>query len=134
MRAYLNLAVSNLPRTRVFFLALGFKVNEQFCDEATLAFDLSESSGVMFLSQSKFAPFTPHRIANAHEETEILTALQLETREAVDKMASAALSNGGNEIRNPEDHGFMYTRAFADPDGHIWEPFWMNMEAMEART
>ena len=29
------------------------------------------------------------------------------------------------DVREPEDLGFMYGRAFNDPDGHIWEIFWM---------
>lgn len=31
-----------------------------------------------------------------------------------------------------EDLGFMYGHAFADPDGDIWEPFWMELQAMES--
>ncbi len=42
-----------------------------------------------------------------------------------------ALANGAGAVREPEDHGFMYGHAFADPDGHIWEPFWMNPDAMD---
>jgi hypothetical protein len=26
----------------------------------------------------------------------------------------------------------MYGRSFEDPDGHIWEPMWMDMEAATA--
>jgi hypothetical protein len=26
----------------------------------------------------------------------------------------------------------MYGRSFEDPDGHIWETFWMNMDALPA--
>ena len=32
-------------------------------------------------------------------------------------------------VNPPEDHGFMYQRTVADPDGHIWEPFWMDPAA-----
>jgi len=60
----------------------------------------------------------------------VLTALQLESREAVDRLTDMALANGGGVVRDAEDHGFMYGRAFADPDGHIWELFWMNADAM----
>ena len=41
----------------------------------------------------------------------------------------AALAAGGQEARPAEDHGFMYGRSFEDPDGHIWEPFFMDMAA-----
>jgi uncharacterized protein len=26
----------------------------------------------------------------------------------------------------------MYSRSFEDPDGHIWEPMWMDMDAFVA--
>ncbi len=45
----------------------------------------------------------------------------------------AALAHGGREPRGPQDHGFMYGRSFEDPDGHIWEPMWMDMAALGDR-
>jgi predicted lactoylglutathione lyase len=41
-------------------------------------------------------------------------------------IADAALGNGGGPVSDPQDHGFMYGRSFADPDGHIWEVMWMD--------
>ncbi|MYH09586.1 MAG: hypothetical protein F4143_05570 [Gemmatimonadales bacterium] len=41
----------------------------------------------------------------------------------------AALAHGADEPREPMDYGFMYARAFADPDGHIRESFWLDLEA-----
>ena len=75
-------------------------------------------------------PRKPRTPADAHATTEVLTALQLDSREDVDRMVATALANGASAVREPEDHGFMYGHAFADPDGHIWEPFWMNPDAM----
>jgi predicted lactoylglutathione lyase len=31
-----------------------------------------------------------------------------------------------------QDYGFMYGRSFEDPDGHIWEVMWMDVEAAKA--
>jgi len=31
----------------------------------------------------------------------------------------------------PQDHGFMYAWSFYDPDGHHWEPFWMDSAAVQ---
>ena len=42
----------------------------------------------------------------------------------------AAIANGGGEPHPPEDMGFMYQRAFSDPDGHGWGPFWMNPDGI----
>ena len=41
-----------------------------------------------------------------------------------------AVRGGGEGDPNPvQDHGFMYGRSFTDPDGHIWELAWMDVEA-----
>lgn len=41
-------------------------------------------------------------------------------------MVVAGRANGGTaDVIPPEDYGFMFQRTIADPDDHIWEPFWM---------
>jgi len=51
----------------------------------------------------------------------------------VDAMNEAAAAHGGQADVNPmEDHGFMYTRDLADPDGHMWAALWMDPAAMPA--
>ncbi|SNS46984.1 VOC family protein [Tropicimonas sediminicola] len=131
MNTYINLPVEDLGRSRAFFEALGLSFDERFCDETALGMVLGPSSFAMLLTRPKFAGFTPRAIADARAVSEVLVALELESREAVDAMVATALSSGGAAVRAPEDHGFMYGHAFADPDGHIWEPFWLNRQAME---
>ena len=54
-------------------------------------------------------------------------ALSHESRGAVDAVTHSAAAAGGMADPNPaQDHGFMYGRSYADPDGHIWEAFWMD--------
>lgn len=127
---YINLPVGDLGRSRRFFEALGFSFNDRFSDDTALGMAISETCFAMLLTHERFASFTPRPIADAQATTEVLTALQLDSREAVDSMVATALANGAAVVREPEDHGFMYGHAFADPDGHIWEPFWMNPDAM----
>lgn len=129
---YINLPVGDLDRSRRFFEALGFSFNDAFGDDTALAMTISERCVAMLLTHEKFASFTPRPIADAHASSEVLTALQLDSREDVDRMVATALANGAGAVREPEDHGFMYGHAFADPDGHIWEPFWMDPDAMGA--
>jgi predicted lactoylglutathione lyase len=60
-----------------------------------------------------------------------MLALGMDSREAVDAMNAAAAANGGQADANPvQDLGFMYGRDLADPDGHLWGPFWMDPAAM----
>lgn len=129
MNVYINLPVADLERSRAFFSGLGFGFHKTFSDETALAMEISGNCFAMLLTHQKFATFTPRPLADATQTTEVLTALQLDSREAVDRLADLALAGGGAEVRDTEDHGWMYGRAFADPDGHIWEPFWMNPDA-----
>lgn len=129
---YVNLPVKDLTKSRAFFSALGLAFNDRFSDDTAIAMVISDNTFAMLLTHTKFAPFTPRKIADANKTTEVLVALQLASRDEVDKMVKTALANGGAGIREPEEHGFMYAHAFADLDGHIWEPFWMNPQAMGA--
>jgi predicted lactoylglutathione lyase len=60
--------------------------------------------------------------------------LSCDDREGVDEITEKAVAAGGRETREKEDHGWMYGRAFEDPDGHTWEPTWMDLEAATRAT
>src|SRR3546814_10935460 len=71
-------------------------------------------------------------IANAREVTEVLIAISADSREDVDRMIETAVPAGGKADPGPkQDHGFMYSRSFEDPDGHIWEVGWMDVAAAQ---
>jgi predicted lactoylglutathione lyase len=62
-----------------------------------------------------------------------MLALSLDSKAEVDTMNEVAQAHGGTADINPkQDLGFMYSRALTDPDGHIWEPFWMDPAAIPA--
>ena len=44
---------------------------------------------------------------------------------------AGAGAGGTANLNPPEDHGVMFQRTIADPDGHIWEPFWMDQTMAE---
>ena len=53
-------------------------------------------------------------------------SFSLDSREAVDEVVRTALTSGGTPSEEAQDYGFMYTHSFQDPDGHLWEVFWMD--------
>ncbi len=130
MKIFVNLHVKDLEISKVFYTKLGFSINEQFSDETAACVVISDNIYVMLLTHPKFKKFTPKDISDATKTTEVLNALSLENKEQVNILANTALAAGGSEARPVEDHGFMYTRAINDPDGHIWELFWMDMDAI----
>jgi len=126
---FVNLPISDLARSRAFYTALGFTINEAFSDDTAACVVISEAIYVMLLTHEKFAQFTQLPIGDAREACQHMMALSYGSKEAVDALMTSGLGAGGSEGRAAQDLGFMYSRALADPDGHIWEPFWMDPAA-----
>jgi len=129
---FVNLPVADLPKARAFYEAVGARNEPMFTDETAACMVFSETIHVMLLTHDKYRQFTSKRIADARETSEVLIAITLESRGEVDDIAERAIAAGGREARPVEDHGWMYCRPFEDPDGHVWEPVWMDVEAAKA--
>lgn len=122
---FVNIPVSDIPRSRAFFQALGFPIKEQFSDETAACVVISEVIFLMILNHARFDGFSTLPRAETAKVTAAMIALAQPDRAGVDRMAEAALAHGGREPKPADDHGFMYTRTFMDPDGNVFEPFWM---------
>jgi predicted lactoylglutathione lyase len=95
----------------------------------------SDTISFMLLTRDYFATFTDKEIADSRSAAEVLLALSRDSRDDVDAIVEAAARAGGRaDVREPQDTGFMYGRAFEDPDGHVFEPVWMDPAAIEARV
>ena len=128
---FVNLPVTDLARSIAFYEAIGASADPVFRDEKSQMMRFSETISVMLLTHEKFGGFTPRRIPDSHETAQVLLALSAESRDEVDEITGKAGVSGGIADPNPvQEHGFMYGRSFADPDGHIWESAWMDMAAV----
>lgn len=118
---YVNLPIKNLEKTREFWTKLGFSFNEQFSDEKALCLVLNEGLIYsMLISHEFFSTFTNRSIADT-STTQVLVAIEVESRELVDQLVKNALENGASRYKESADHGWMYYDSFADLDGHQWE-------------
>ncbi|PYE86727.1 VOC family protein [Phyllobacterium leguminum] len=127
---FLNLPVKDVAAATHFYEAIGCAKNEQFSDEKASSMVWSDTITFMLLRQDYFETFVTKPIANSHETVAMLIALSCDSREAVDSITEAAAAGGGKiDLREPQELGFMYGRTFADPDGHVFEPVWMDMGA-----
>lgn len=129
-KIFVNLPVKDLSRSVDFFTNLGFTFNPQFTDESATCMIISDNIFAMLLVESRFQDFTKKQIADATKTTEVLIALDAESREEVDTMVKNAVTAGGSIYREPEDHGWMYGHSFADLDGHQWEFAYMDISQM----
>jgi predicted lactoylglutathione lyase len=130
-KIFVNLPVKSLQNAIGFFTKLGFTFNQQFTDETATCMIVTEDIFVMLLTEEKFKTFTPKEICDAKKYTEVLVALSLENRDQVDEMVRKAVAAGGTTYNEPQDHGFMYAHGFQDLDGHIWEVFYMDPNAVK---
>ncbi|MDD2675238.1 MAG: VOC family protein [Flavobacterium sp.] len=129
-KIFLNLAVKDLKKSIDFFTTLGFSFNPQFTDEQATCMIIGENIFAMLVTEQRFKDFTKKEICNAHKNTEVLIAIDAESREKVDEMVKTAVDAGGSIYMEPQDHGWMYGHSFADLDGHQWEIMYMDENAI----
>jgi predicted lactoylglutathione lyase len=118
---YVNLPIKDINKTKDFWTKLGFSFKPQFSDEKALCLVLNEGLiYAMLLRQEFFSTFTNRPISD-NSTTQVLNAIEVDSREKVDEIVKIALENGGTRYRESADHGWMYYDSFADLDGHQWE-------------
>lgn len=128
---FVNLPVTDLAAATRFYEAVGFEKNDQFSNEQASSMVWSEAITFQLMTRDYYQTFTSKPIADARETSAALFALSRDSRDEVDAMVEAAAKAGGTaDIREAQDMGFMYLRSFADPDGNVFEPAWMDMSAM----
>ncbi|MGI8600795.1 MAG: VOC family protein [Chitinophagaceae bacterium] len=129
-KVFINLPVKDLSKSIEFFTSLGFSFNPQFTDDKATCMIIGENIFAMLLVEERFKDFTKKEISDAKKSTEVLIALDAESREAVNEMVKKAEIAGGSIYREPDDHGGMYAHCFADLDGHQWEIMYMDEKAI----
>ncbi len=123
---FISLPVTDLAASTAFYQALGFEENKPFSGDGAACMAWSESIQLMLLTHAKWRTFTQRPFPPAGSSG-LMLSLSVPSRAAVDAMNRAAAQHGGRADANPpEDHGFMYSRDLADPDGHLWAAFWMD--------
>ncbi|GAB2716103.1 VOC family protein [Nocardia thraciensis] len=127
---FLNLPVADLERSKKFYEALGWKVNQDFTDDNAACVVIDDNICVMLLVPSFFETFTKRPIADTVTTIGSLYALSLGSAQEVDDLTAAAVGAGGTEEVNADKRAQeaqvgMHGRTFIDPDGHQWELFYM---------
>jgi predicted lactoylglutathione lyase len=128
---FVNLPVKDLDRSKDFFTKLGFGLNLQFTDENAACIVIGDNIFAMLLREEFFKGFSKKEICDTSSCNEAIIALSADSREGVDAVATSALEAGASEVRGANDLGFMYSRDFLDPDGHMWEVLWMDPNHLE---
>ncbi|SEW08489.1 hypothetical protein SAMN05421841_0956 [Chryseobacterium wanjuense] len=116
---FVNLPVKDIQKTKEFWTAIGFSVNEQISDERAVCIVLNDNISVMFLTEEFFQTFSERPVPKG-DTTQVLVAIGLDSREEVDQVVNTAVANGAYQHEEPQDHGWMYQNSFWDINGHGW--------------
>lgn len=125
-KVFINLPVKDLKKSMDFFTGLGYSFNPRFTDEKAACMVISDNIYAMMLTEEYFKTFTKKNISNAKTSTEVLIALDADSREDVQKLITTAKESGATIYAEAQDHGWMYQHSFADLDGHQWEIVYMD--------
>lgn len=130
---FINLPVTDLDRSKDFYAAIGARNEPKFTDSNAAMMVFSDSIYVMLLKHDFYSTFTGKPIADAHQSSQVLLALSVDSPADVDALVERAGSAGGVMDPGPRQDmgGMMYERSFEDPDGHHWEAVWMDPRAAE---
>ena len=130
---FVNLPVTDLERSKRFYEAVGARNEPKFTNDQAACMVLSDTIFVMLLRHEFYSTFTQKQIADATQTSQVLIALSCDSPAQVDQIVEAAAANGGKADPGPKQDmgGMMYGRSFEDPDGHHWEPMWMDAAAAE---
>lgn len=118
---YINLPIHDVTKSRAFWTALGFSINEAYSDDKAICLVLKENEiYAMLIHTEYFKTFTPKPIFDG-TSTQVLLAIDVGSREKVDDIVFTAVKEGGKRYMEPVDMGWMYYDRFEDLDGHQWE-------------
>jgi uncharacterized protein len=128
---FVNLPVQDLQRSKAFYEAIGFRNEPKFSNDDAAMMVLSETISVMLLTHPFYATFTSKPIADAHNSSQVMLCISCDSAAEVDRIVNSAAAAGGKidqSLKDETSGGPMYGRDFEDPDGHQWEPLWMDPE------
>jgi uncharacterized protein len=131
---FVNLPVKDLQRSKAFYEAIGFRNEPKFSNHAAAMMVLSDTISVMLLTHPFYATFTRKPIADANNSSQVLLCISCDSPAEVDRIVDAAAAAGGKidqSLKSETGGGPMYGRDFEDPDGHQWEPMWMDPDFAE---
>jgi uncharacterized protein len=123
---FVTLPVRDLPTSRAFYEALGFRVNEHSSDETTAAVVVDDTIVVKLMTRESFGELVAGEVGDPAAATSVVNSLTVSDRSLVDEVLATALASGGKPWLPARDEETTYTGSFTDPDGHVWQLLWMD--------
>jgi predicted lactoylglutathione lyase len=121
---FINMPVADVSRTTEFFRALGFSINDRFTGADSVCVQIGPNISTMMMNGEKFKAFIDKEVASK-ASSEVILSLSCESAEVVRSIAEKAFALGARKVNEAEDTDFMFSWAFEDLEGHLWDLFWL---------
>jgi predicted lactoylglutathione lyase len=133
MNFFANFPVTDVDRTKAFFIALGWTINEKMTDQNAVCAMLADGVYLMASRRDFFESLGDgsKQVGDPATTSMVAFAFDFSSREEVDAFVAKAAAAGAT-IGSTDDYGFMYQVDFQDPDGNQFAPFWMAPEGPPA--
>jgi predicted lactoylglutathione lyase len=130
---FANFPVADLDRSKAFFTALGWSLNEAVSDDNAACFTLGDGVSLMALRRDFYASLGDgsKEVGDPATTSLVTFAFDFPTRADVVAFVEKAEAAGA-KLGGTDDYGFMYQRQFDDPDGNHFAPFWMDPDGPSA--
>jgi predicted lactoylglutathione lyase len=118
---FVNIPVCEvLKLSRKFFEGIGFTVLEKFTGPNSVCLILEDKIKIMLTEKNQFELMLGKPAADK-KSSEVLISLTCDSKESVKEITEKALGLGARKVNEFEENEFMYSWAFEDPDGHLWD-------------
>src|SRR5690625_2220191 len=129
-KVWANLPAKDVEQIRSFYKEIGFRVNGDGGEREKLAsFLVGEDDFVVhFFAEERFKESSNGETADLARGNEVMFTLSADSREEVDEWAEQVEKAGGTVVSEAQtlfDNEQLYGCAFADPEGHKWNVFYM---------
>ena len=91
---FVNLPIKDMARSQAFFKALGLTFNQRFTNEQGACLEIGENFYAMLLVEPFFQGFVQKPNCDAHQSTEVILALSVDSRAEVDEVVRKAVAAG----------------------------------------
>ncbi|WP_290790899.1 GNAT family N-acetyltransferase [Flavihumibacter sp. UBA7668] len=117
---FINLPVSNLENSCLFYLKLGFTLYPLFTEQDQICLAWSDRVFLMLQSNSFFNAGNGKSITDTKRYLSASFTIPVESVEQLNKIIETALQAGGKEVIPAIEEVFMQVRTIEDLDGHTW--------------
>lgn len=128
---YINITVSDLKASTDFYEALGFTKALDWSNDVASCLKWSEDIFFMLLTRDFMKNFIQDKtFADMNKSADAIFSFMLNSKDEVDEVLKKAENVGARIYANKfnEQYDFMYTKSVLDPDGHILEIGFMDMD------